>query len=774
MPIRRPRLPRYSSRSQRRFSSRLALWSILILFALGVVYTFYLDHVIRTKFEGKRWALPAYVYAQPMELYAGERLSAAQLEHELRMLEYRPMIGAQRPGSFDRRGDEIRLTTRPFQFWDSRQDSSSVDVHFNGDMLSALEAVSGEAVPLLRIEPVVIGRIYPAHHEDRILVKLSEVPDLLRLGLLAVEDRHFYTHWGIDPRAIARALWADLRHGEIVQGGSTLTQQLVKNFFLDNERTLWRKLNEAVMALLLEWHYSKNDILETYMNEIYLGQDKERAIHGFGLASQFYFGVPLEKLAPQQIALLIGMVKGPSYYDPRRNPQRALQRRNLVLDLMVEERLLSPEQAAQAKSQPLGVTVTAQSIAPHPAFLDLVQRQLSRDYREEDLRSEGLRIFTTMDPLVQTTAEEVFARRLAALERERGLEKGSLEGAMVISTVSDGEVLAVVGGREPRYAGFNRALDAERQIGSTIKPAVYLTALSQPSQYTLATILEDEPIELAGDNGQVWQPANYDRSTHGLVPLHTALAQSYNLATVKLGMSLGVPKVLDTLHALGVDRTIKPYPAMLLGSMSLTPIEMEQMYQTIAGGGFRTPLRAIRDVVSAQGEPLKRYPLRVVQAADPKAVYLLTTALQEVVASGTGKGLTRYLPADLHIAGKTGTTDDLRDSWFAGFSGDKVGVVWVGRDDNEAAGLTGAGGAMQVWGDIFAAIGVQALHIDPPPGIEWAWIDPKSGLRALPDCQGAEKLPFTRGSAPKDLASCAQGLGGAVRRSLDWLKGRSQ
>jgi penicillin-binding protein 1B len=771
MPIRHTRR---SKRPQRLVLSAKVLWPLLILLGIGVAYTLYLDHIIRVKFEGKRWALPAYVYAQPLELYAGARLSAAQFERELRMLDYRPLAGAASQGSYDRHGDDLRVTTRPFQFWDNREESVTVDARFDGDTLVALTGVDGAAMPLLRMEPVVIGRIYPAHHQDRILVKLPDVPPLLRSGLMAVEDRHFYTHWGLDPRAIARALWTDLRHGAIVQGGSTLTQQLVKNFFLNNERTLWRKLNEAVMSLLLEVHYTKDDILQTYMNEIYLGQDRDRAIHGFGLASQFYFGVPLEKLAPQQIALLIGLVKGPSYYDPRHHPRRALTRRNLVLDIMVKQHLLSSDEASQAKRQPLGVTAQPQSIAYHPAFLDLVKRQLSRDYRQEDLRSEGLRIFTTMDPLVQSAAEQVFARRLAALERQRGIKPGTLEGAMVVTTVSGGEVLAVIGGREPRYAGFDRALDAERQVGSIIKPAVYLAALSQPKKYTLATIINDEPQDITSDSGQVWQPANYDRLTHGPVPLHTALAHSYNLATVSLGMALGVPKVLDTLHALGVERDINPYPAMLLGSMSLTPLEVAQMYQTIAGGGFRTPLRTIRDVVSAQGKPLKRYPLQVVQAADPRAVYLLTTAMQEVVASGTGRSLTRYLPADLHLAGKTGTTDDLRDSWFAGFGGDRLGVVWVGRDDNESAGFTGAGGAMQVWGDVFATIGTQPLNIDPPPGIDWAWVDPKSGMRALADCRGAEKLPFDRGSEPTASAPCAKGLGGVLRRSLDWLKGRSQ
>jgi penicillin-binding protein 1B len=768
-----PRRSRASKRSHRRLIGGLLIWPLLFLMAGAVVYVAYLDHEIRVKFEGKRWALPAYVYARPLELFPGAALSAAQLERELRMANYQFVKGAARPGSFDRHGDTLRLTTRPFQYWDSREEAKAVEVHFDKGRLSELQDLNGAAVPILRVDPMIIGRIYPAHHEDRILVKLSEVPPLLRNGLITVEDRHFYSHWGIDPRAIARALLADLREGGVVQGGSTLTQQLVKNFFLNSERTLSRKLNEAVMALLLEWHYQKDDILETYMNEIYLGQDRDRAIHGFGLASQFYFGVDLQDLAPQQIALLIALVKGPSYYDPRQHPQRALERRNLVLVLMAQEKLITAEQSRQAQHLALGVTPRPHSVAFHPAFLDLVRRQLSRDYREEDLRTEGLRIFTTLDPTVQTAAEQALAHRLALLERERGFPDGTLEGALVVTTVSGGEVLAVVGGRDPRYAGFDRALDAERQVGSLIKPAVYLTALSQPRQYTLATLLNDEPLEVAGAGGQSWQPANYDKQIHGAVLLRTALAQSYNLATVRLGMTLGVDHVLDTLRALGIERNIEPYPAMLLGSMSLTPVEVAQMYQTLAGGGFRTPLRAIREVVSAQGEPLSRYPLQVQQAVDPVADYLLITALQQVVASGTAQGLSRYLSPDLHLAGKTGTTDDLRDSWYAGFSGDRLGIIWVGRDDNQAAGFTGAGGAMQAWGEMFAAIGVQPLHINPPAGVETAWIDPASGLRALSSCQGAVEMPFSQGSAPTDPAPCVQGLGGAVRRSLHWLKENS-
>lgn len=750
---------------------------VAVLMVAGAVgggfYIAYLDHTIRGQFEGKRWSLPAYVYARPLELFPGVRLSAAQLEQELRLLDYRAVNGPLRAGTYTRSGEgRLRLMTRPFTYWDGKEAAEAIELQFDGGTLVSMNGLDGKAAPdLARLDPVVIGRIYPAHHEDRVLLKLAEVPPLLRNGLMAVEDRHFYSHWGIDPRAMARATWANLRQGGVVQGGSTLTQQLVKNFFLSNERTLGRKLNEALMAMLLETHYSKDEILEAYSNEIYLGQDGKRAIHGFGLASEFYFGADLQDLQPHQIALLIGLVKGPSYYDPRRQPKRALARRNLVIDVMAEHGLLTAEQAARARQRPLDVITRTRGVSSYPAFLDLVRRQLSRDYREEDLRSEGLRIFTTLDPLLQASAEQAVARRLTAFEAQRRFAPGTLEGAMVVTSISSGEVQAAVGGRDPQFAGFNRVLDAERQVGSLIKPAVYLTALARPQKYTLITPLDDGPLSVPGPNGRQWQPQNYDKQFHGLVPLHAALAHSYNAATVRLGMDVGLDRVLETLRALGVEREIKPYPAMLLGAMSLTPLEVTQMYHTIANGGFYTPLRAIREVVSADGTPLQRYPLQVTPAVDAAAVYLLTAAMQEVVTSGTARALAERLPG-LRVAGKTGTTDDLRDSWFAGFTGDRVAVAWLGRDDNRQAGFTGASGALGVWSDVFAAAGGVPVSMSPPEGVEPVWIEPQQGLRAAEACPGAVQWPFIAGSAPTELAPCAQeNVGDAVQRSVDWFKG---
>ncbi len=728
----------------------------LALLALFGGYVLYLDVTIRSQFEGKRWALPARVYASPLELYPGKKLSPQQLAQELSELNYRHGT-LDEPGTYTRERARIDLYTRPFVFWDGPQPALKLRIAFADDRIADIENLeTDEALPLVRLDPLLIGGIYPAHNEDRVLVKLDEVPPVLIKALIAIEDRKFYEHRGVDPRAIARALWANLRAAEAVQGGSTLTQQLVKNFYLTSERTLRRKLTEAIMALLLDAHYGKDEILEAYVNEIYLGQDGNRAIHGFGLAAQHYFDRPLHQLTLSQAALLVGLVKGPSYYDPRRHPQRAAARRNLVLAELAEQGIITTAEHLRAKTLPLEVTARAPvGTSAYPAFLGLVHRQLRSDYPDEDLRSEGLRIFTTLDPRTQRAAERALATRLDAIEKQRRLPAGTLQGAVIVTGAENGEVLAVVGGRQPRYEGFNRALDAVRPIGSLIKPAVYLTALAQPDKYTLITRLDDSPLVWTEPGVKEWAPQNYDKQFHGQVELRTALAESYNVTAARLGLDLGLPAVIDSVQRLGVERSLPPYGSTLLGSIGLTPFEVAQMYQTFASGGFRTPLRAIREVLTPEGIPLKRYSLTVAQAVDPAAVYLVTVALQQVVQAGTATGLNAYLPADLKVAGKTGTTDDLRDSWFAGFTGDKLAVAWVGRDDNQPTGLTGAAGALTVWGATMAALDPEPLAPPMPENIEWVWIDPESGLRADSSCAGAVQLPFVRGSAPMEASPCS-------------------
>jgi len=735
--------------------SRLRLF-LLILGLLLASYTLYLDLTVRAQFEGKRWALPARVYARPLELYPGAKLRPEQLATELAMLGYRDAGNSSDPGSYQRQGDEFSIATRPFTFWDGAQPALQLRAGFSGDHLRALtDLKTDKPVTIARLDPLLIGGIYPAHNEDRVLVKLDEVPPLLIKGLIAVEDRKFYSHHGIDPRGVARALVTTVRGGG-VQGGSTLTQQLVKNFFLTPERTLRRKFTEMIMALLLEMHYSKDEILEAYANEIYLGQDGNRAVHGFGLASHFYFDKPLPQLTLPQSALLVGLVKGPSYYDPRHHPDRALARRNLVLQEMLQQQYITQVQYVAARAAPLGVTDKApKGTSLYPAFVELVHRQLRRDYHEEDLRSEGLLIFTTLDPLAQLSAERALTTRLTQLEKARRIPANALEGAVVVTNTQNGEVQALVGGRDTRYEGFNRALDTERPIGSLIKPAIYLTALEHPDSYTLATLLDDRPLVWRQRGTSDWEPHNYDKTFHGLVPLRLALANSYNVSTARLGLALGVRNIMDNVHRLGVERDLPDYASSLLGADGMSPLEVTQMYQAFASGGFRMPLRAIREVLTADGQPLQRYPLSVEQVIEPAPAYLVTAALQGVVREGTADDLKKYLSPDLNIAGKTGTTNDLRDSWFAGYTGDRLGVVWIGRDDNQPINMTGAGGAMTVWGDMMARLDPDPLVPPQPENIELVDVDSATGLRADANCQGTVSLPFIRGSAPTATAPCA-------------------
>jgi penicillin-binding protein 1B len=699
----------------------LLRWVLLLGLAVGlggILYGVHLDRVVRVKFEGKRWALPARVYARPLELYVGRNLSADVLQSELDRLGYRSVQTPSKPGTYALDHGRFQIHTRPFRFWDGEEPERTLDVTLGEGRIAALADVGGGPAPvLLRLDPALIASIYPAHNEDRVLLRRAELPDLLVKALVAVEDRNFFEHAGVDPKAIGRAVFQNVRAGTVVQGGSTLTQQLVKNFYLSQERTLVRKATEAYMAVLLDLRYPKDDILEAYANEIFLGQDGSRAIHGFGLASQFYFDRPLDEIGIPQVALLIALIKGPSFYDPRRHPERALERRNLVIDLMLEGQVVTEQQAAAAKATPLGLRDGGgRPTGEYPAFLQLVRRQLQRDYAEEDLNSEGLGIFTTLDPLVQTQAERGIRERLPKLEKSKGMKPGTLESAAVITTVAEGEVLAVVGGRVADYAGFNRALDAQRSIGSLIKPIVYLAALSEPDRYTLTSSISDGPVSLRVGN-TFWQPQNYDRKTHGSVPLYKALAKSYNLATVNLGLSLGIKRVADLLTNLGVSHRVQVVPSLLLGATSLSPLEVAQVYQTLAASGFRAPLRAIREVVDANGRPLNRYPLAVEQVARSDAVYLTVWAMQQVVQQGTATSLRKALPEGLTVAGKTGTTDELRDSWFAGFTGDKVAVVWVGRDDNQSSTFSGAAGALPVWGDIMASLDNQPLGEVPPDGV---------------------------------------------------------
>ncbi len=706
--------------------------SVLVIIGAFTGWVVYLDHVVTSEFRGRLWSVPAKVYAEPIELYAGAAIGADDLEQELRRLHYRPGDPATGPGLYRRRGGDFDLNARKVRFADELRPPVHVRIRSSADGVTGVSAADGSELPLFRLDPLLVGSVFPVHGEDRIVLAPDEVPPLLRQAIKTIEDRRFDEHHGVDLHSIARAMWANVRAGRIAQGGSTLTQQLVKNYFLSDEQTFGRKAKEAVMAMRLEAHYTKEEILVAYLNEVSLGQDGDREVHGFGLGSEYFFGKPVDELEVGELALLVGMVKGPSYYDPHRHPDRARARRNLVLKELADEHVIDAATAARASEAPLGLRTTVGGYVP--AFLDLVRRHLKRDYAEADLSAAGLSIFTTLNPRAQAAAENSLTRELKRLDAASRHKDWHLEGAVVIAEPQSGEVVAVVGGREIGSAGFNRALDAHRPIGSLVKPAVYLAAL-ETGRYNAATLVEDAPISIKLGDGSLWEPQNYTHEYFGTVPLVRALAESMNTATVRVGLDVGLDKVAATLQRLGgLENRPALNPSMLLGAVDLTPLEVVQVYTALANGGYQARLRSVQVVLDEHGTPLKSFKLEVTPAAAPAAVYQVARMMAQVTERGTGHAVGARFGGRVVIPAKTGTSSDLRDSWFAGFTGTHVAVAWVGYDDNKPSGLTGALGALPVWLGAMADLKPTSWEMAAPGEVEERWIEFGSGLETHVGC----------------------------------------
>ena len=716
-------------------------WLLLKLFIVFVVlmaiYGVYLDQKIRSRIDGKVWQLPAAVYGRMVNLEPDMSITKNEMVKLLEATQYRQVSKMTRPGEFTVQSNSIEMIRRPFDFPDSKEGQVRARLTFDGDRLDTIENMdNNRQFGFFRLDPRLITMLSSANGEQRLFVARNGFPDLLVDTLLATEDRHFYEHDGISLYSIGRAVLANLTAGRTVQGASTLTQQLVKNLFLSSERSYWRKANEAYMAVLMDARYSKDRILELYMNEVYLGQSGDNEIRGFPLASLYYFGRPVEELSLDQQALLVGMVKGASIYNPWRNPKLALERRNLVLRLLQQQQVIDQELYDMLSARPLGVQPRGGVISPQPAFMQLVRQELQSKLGDKVKDLSGVKIFTTFDSVAQDAAEKAAVEGIPALKKQRKLS--DLETAMVVVDRNTGEVRAMVGGAEPQFAGYNRAMQARRSIGSLAKPATYLTALSQPNQYRLNTWIADAPISLRQPNGQVWSPQNDDKQFSGQVMLVDALTRSMNVPTVNLGMSLGLPAIVDTWQKLGVSKDqLHPVPAMILGALNLTPIEVAQAFQTIASGGNRAPLSALRSVIAEDGSVLYQSFPQAERAVPAQAAYMTLWTMQQVVQRGTGRQLGAKYPG-LHLAGKTGTTNNNVDTWFAGIDGGQVTITWVGRDNNQPTKLYGASGAMSIYQRYLANQTPTPLVLTPPEDVVDMGVDGSGnfvcsgGMRSLP------------------------------------------
>ncbi|MDR1076464.1 MAG: penicillin-binding protein 1B [Xanthomonadaceae bacterium] len=756
----------------RRWLVTLVLAGIGFAFGFLAPYTVYLNHQVSERFDSLRWQIPTRVYARPLHLGQGTAMDARTLKAELDAAAYLEDGEGARAGSYLHEGNQFVISSRGYADVDQRIPAQRVEVLLSGGRVSALrDPATRASLRSARLDPARIATLYGQKQEERRLVQIEDVPELLVTGLQAVEDRDFSRHHGINPKGILRALWVIVSSGgEEKQGGSTLTQQLARSGLLGigQERTVWRKFNEIIYALILEARYDKRTILETYLNQVYLGQRGNQAIHGVAAGAEFWFGRDLDSLDLAQTALLIGLVKGPSYYDPRRYPERARERRAVALGMLRDTGLIDEALYRQALEAPLGVTPTPGVIAAnrYPAYVDLVRRQLAHDYPESALRGAGLTVLTGMSPSAQAYVETAVTDTIESL---RNGKRPPLQTGAIVTDVHNGEVLAAVGNRDVAMPGFNRVVEANRPVGSLLKPFVYLLALAQPQRYSLATWVEDTPVTVPLTRGRTWSPSNSDNQSHGAVRVMDALSHSYNQATVRIGMEVGPERLAELIDVLAGIKS-SPNPSLILGATDQSPYAMAQLYQFLASGGEIQPLRSVRGVLDPEGNPLRRYDKQPApaQAGDSIAANLISIALQRVVTDGTGRRLLSDGLGRLSPAGKTGTSNDGRDSWYAGYTGDHLAVVWMGNDQNEQTGLYGATGAMRVWSGLFSRLPSSPLQVNNG-GIEWQWIQDAGSYATDSTCAGARQFPFVAGYAPP-FESCAPPPGAVPEAEGGWRR----
>ena len=729
---------------------KLLFISILVLAA----YSIYLDAQISQKFSGNKWQVPAQIYARPMFLSVKQEISIKEIEEELQLLGYRNVTRADSAGEYQILNNSIRIQRRKFDFPHGTENLRYVEISIRNKRIAQIQDLNSlQNINNIYLEPWLVTRLVSSGREDRMLVQINDVPPILTQALVAVEDQNFYQHFGVAPLSILRALIANISAGRTVQGGSTLTQQLVKNLFLTREKSLVRKAKEAVMAMIIEFRYSKDVILEAYLNEVFLGQSGNTGVYGFGLASYFYYDRPLNELSIDEIATLVGIIKGPSYYNPRRYPERVIERRNLVLRSLFESNQLSPNEYEDLVKLPIRLATGASlKKDKHPAFMDQVRRELRLVLDNPNIRQSGLKVFTTLDSNAQIKAENAVSNGVALQEKRLG--KSGFEAAMIVTDIDSGEIRSIVGGRNVNYAGFNRALDAKRSIGSLIKPAIYLTALEQAKDYNLATHLEDEPIKLKSTYGKMWEPQNSDKKFRGQVPLVIALSRSLNVPTVNLGMNLGLVNIADTIRRLGVSEKLDLYPALTLGAVNFSPLQVNQMYQTIANNGRYIPLHSITAIMSPDDELLWHFDVVPEQRVDEQATYLLNYALHKVTLEGTAKAVRANFP-DINMAGKTGTTDDYRDSWFSGFDKNILMTSWIGKDNNQPVNLSGASGAMQLFITYQQQQEPKSLVRRFPDGLGIAHFDNATGKLSKAGCADTFSVPAITIALPPVPNKCS-------------------
>jgi len=773
------------------------LWGAVLVALAGsialVSYAQKLDREIVSRFEGKRWRLPSKIYSDVYSLYPGLSLKDSNLTERLRRLGYQVAKGkALRKGDYRVRAGFVEIYLHDFHFPNGPSEGFPVHMETADGKIERMETLDekGGEIFSVDLEPELITGLFEKVWEERRIVKIEEVPEVLIHAVIAIEDHRFYEHFGLDLAAVARAARANIRAGRVVEGGSTLTQQLVKNLFLTNERSLTRKLREALMAVLMELRYTKEQILEAYLNEVYFGQRGAQGIYGVGEAAEFYFGKPVRDCGLHEAAVLAALLRAPSVYSPHRKEEKIRSRRDRVLERMMQLGMIPESEYREGLAKPVEVRSLIPQSNEAPYFVSYLMKELEQDYSLDVLTSEGLRIFTTLDVEMQRVATRCLQEGLRRLEERypaqlKASSKGpedSLQGSLVALEPHTGYLRALVGGRDYGKSRFNRAVQARRQPGSLFKPVVYLAALERgPAgnpDFTASSVLPDEPLEVRYEDKR-WSPRNYNEQYHGRVTLRTALEQSLNCATVWLSQQIGLKRVVETATRFGLEMPESPLPALVLGAFEATPLDMASAFGTFANQGVQCTPIAIRKVLDKDGTTLKRKKIEVRQAASPQVCYLVTHLLKGVLQRGTAREASRAI--SMPVAGKTGTTNDYHDAWFSGYTSRLVSLVWVGFDTPRNMGLSGAEAALPIWTEFMKATATDMLQEDfvPPPGIEFKKVDRLNGLLATAGCTDTVEEAYFEGTGPTQICPLhrgaeAEGLsrterkkGGIFRKFLD-------
>ena len=696
-----------------------------------LLYCWYLSVQIDERFSGRRWSVPSRIFSDITILYPGQKINRTLFHEKLHRLGYRD-VGhePQSKGELRTSTTSVDLFLHDLNVPSRRREGIGVKIRFMRNLIESITNLnSGEPIPLLELEPEEVMLFFGTDRERRRLVLIDQVPQHVINAVLAAEDSRFYQHRGLDPLGILRAVYTNLRHASIRQGGSTITQQLAKNYFLTPERTFFRKLKELFMSLTIEAMYEKDEILEIYLNEIYLGQKASEAINGIGEASFFYFDKPVEELSLIEGATIACLIRGPNYYSPYADKKRCQKRRSLVLNAMYEKGWISEQELEIALLSPVIAAGYESYGKKAPYFVDYLSYQLTRLYSPQDLSSLGLSIHTTLDTQVQMAAEKALKNGLVRLEKSnpalnRADPKKKLQGAVIVMQPKTGYILAMVGGRNYSISQFNRITQARRQPGSAFKPFVYLSGLDE---FTPASILSNEAKTYEVD-GTVWEPQNYAPVPEEKVSVRNALAKSINLATVDLAMRIGFDRIAGTANLFGFSIPAKPYPSLCLGAYEVIPLNLARAYCTFASDGVLPYPLSLKDVLDENGKNLERRHMNIERVISPAKAFIMSSMLRSVVEEGTANSL-KNIGISFPVGGKTGTTNNFKDAWFVGYTPDILALVWVGFDDGSSIHASGAKAALPIWAELINALPqyVSENWFKVPPGVVKRMVCSESG-----------------------------------------------